>query len=104
MYKVVKAFHDLEDCTTVKGGSICHYYSVGDTYPREGLEPSPERIAELAGRYNRQGVPLIVKVGGIDYESMSKQELIEFGASRGFIVDPKAKKAEIILFLKNSII
>lgn len=104
MYKVIKAFHDLEDCTAVKGGSICHYYSVGDTYPREGLEPSPERIAELAGRYNRQGVPLIEKVGRISFEEMSKAELIEYGTAKGYLIDPKAKKPEIVDFLKNNIV
>lgn len=101
MYRVIKEFHDLEDCVTVKGGAICHHYAVGDTYPREGLEPSPERISELASRYNRQGVPLIEKIGGVDFETMTKKDLIDFGASRGFIVDSKAKKPEIIDFLKE---
>lgn len=104
MYKVVKEFHDLEDCISVKGGSICHHYVVGDTYPREGLEPSPERIAELAGKYNRQGVPLIEKVGGVCLEEMTKAELIEYGTAKGYLIDPKAKKPEIVGFLKNNIV
>lgn len=37
-------------------------YRPGDAYPREGLEPTPERVAELAGDGNRQGRPLIEEV------------------------------------------
>lgn len=54
MYKVVKYFTDLQD-----GGNP---YNVGDTYPREGLKPSPGRIAELAGYENLQSKPLIEEV------------------------------------------
>ena len=54
MYKVIKYFTDLQDG---------HYaYNVGDTYPRKGLNPSEERIAELSGSDNKQGVPLIKEV------------------------------------------
>lgn len=51
MYKVIKAFTDLQD--------NYHGYKVGDVYPREGYEPSAERIAELSGSNNLQGNPLI---------------------------------------------
>lgn len=51
MYKVIKLFTDLQD-----GG---HRYEVGDEYPRKGYEPTEERIAELSGRANKQGAPLI---------------------------------------------
>ncbi len=54
MYKVIKFFMDLQDKK--------HAYNVGDEYPRKGLEVSAERIAELAGKENKQGVPLIEKV------------------------------------------
>ena len=50
-YKVIKLFTDLKD-----GG---HRYNVGDPYPREGVEVSDERIAELSGSNNRQKTPLI---------------------------------------------
>lgn len=50
-YKVIKSFADLKDYN--------HEYNVGDTFPRVGVEVSAERIAELSGRQNRQGVPLI---------------------------------------------
>lgn len=51
MYKVIKFFADLQDEN--------HVYNVGDIYPREGLEVSEERLAELAGSENKQGQPLI---------------------------------------------
>lgn len=54
MYKVKVFFTDLQDHG--------HAYHVGDTYPREGLEPTAERIAELSGKDNRQGKVLIHEV------------------------------------------
>lgn len=54
MFKVTKFFHDLQDKN--------HEYNVGDIYPREGLKPTPERIAELSGNENKQGQPLIAEV------------------------------------------
>lgn len=59
MYQVIKEFHDLQDVTETKSGLIYHKYSVGDTYPRQGQNPSDGRIAELAGADNAQGQPLI---------------------------------------------
>lgn len=51
MYKVIKPFYDLKDNN--------HVYSVGDTFPRNGVEVGAERIAELSSDKNLQGVPLI---------------------------------------------
>lgn len=51
MYKVIKFFVDLQDNN--------HPYNVGDAFPRKGLEVTEERLAELAGSDNKQGVPLI---------------------------------------------
>ena len=41
-----------------------HHYDVGDTYPRQGLDPVPNktRIEELLSSGNAQGVPLIAEV------------------------------------------
>lgn len=50
-YRVIKMFTDLQDKE--------YAYQVGDTYPREGLSPTDERITELSTDKNRQGVPLI---------------------------------------------
>ena len=51
MYKVIKSFTDLQDNN--------HAYSVGDTFPHNGVEVDAERVAELASDKNRLGVPLI---------------------------------------------
>ena len=54
MYKVIESFTDLQDNN--------HVYSVGDTFPHNGVEVGAERIAELASDKNRLGVPLIEEV------------------------------------------
>ena len=54
MYKVIKSFTDLQDNN--------HAYSVGDTFPHNGVEVDAERIAELASDKNRLGVPLIEEI------------------------------------------
>ena len=54
MYKVIKSFTDLQDNN--------YAYSVGDTFPHNGVEVGTERIAELASDKNRLGVPLIEEV------------------------------------------
>lgn len=54
MHKVIRKFRDM------KGGF--HAYSVGDTFPHNGVEVDAERIAELEGDKNRLGVPLIEEI------------------------------------------
>jgi len=56
MYTVIKRFCDLQDKEK-------HVYAVGDEFPRSGLKPTKERIAELASDKNKIGVPLIEAVG-----------------------------------------
>lgn len=51
MYQVIKYFTDMQDGH--------HPYNVGDSYPREGVETTPERVTELSTSRNKQGVPLI---------------------------------------------
>ncbi|MCL2865625.1 MAG: hypothetical protein FWE25_08810 [Lachnospiraceae bacterium] len=51
MYRVIKGFIDFHDQN--------HKYKIGDTFPRVGIQVTDRRIAELAGRNNRQGEPLI---------------------------------------------
>ena len=53
MYKVIKYFIDLHDKN--------HEYHMGDVFPREGVEVSAERIAELASDKNRRHEPLIAE-------------------------------------------
>ena len=54
MHKVIKSFTDLQDNN--------YAYSVGDTFPHNGVEVDADRIAELASDKNRLGVPLIEKI------------------------------------------
>lgn len=54
MYEIIKSFVDLTD-----GG---YRYNLGDTYPRDGVNPSQRRIKELLSNNNKQGVPLIKSV------------------------------------------
>lgn len=54
MYKVIKSFTDLQDNN--------YAYSVGDTFPHNGVDVGAERIAELASDKNRLGVPLIEEI------------------------------------------
>lgn len=61
-YKVIRMFDDLQDYLETKSGRAYHRYEVGDDYPRKGVSPSEDRIAELAGEDNAQGTPLIREV------------------------------------------
>ena len=54
VYKVIKHFMDLQDNN--------YAYNVGDEFPHVGLDVTEDRIAELAGKENRQNQPLIEKV------------------------------------------
>lgn len=58
MYKVIKRFADLQDSNYIydPADDSCN------TYPRKDLKPSVERIAELSGKDNKQGEPLIKEV------------------------------------------
>lgn len=51
MYKAIERFTDMQDNN--------YAYNTGDTFPREGLEVSEERIAELSGSDNLRGRPVI---------------------------------------------
>ena len=53
MYRVVKRFYDLKSS---------HAYSVGDSFPHDGVDVDAERIAELSSDKNLQGVPLIEEI------------------------------------------
>lgn len=66
MYKVIKLFADLQDNN--------HEYNVGDIYPRKGLEVKEARIAELSGKDNKQGCPLIEKVEDAPKKATKKAE------------------------------
>ena len=54
MYRVLMRFCDSQDNNYV--------YSVGDTFPHNGVDVDAERIAELASDKNRLGIPLIEEI------------------------------------------
>ena len=66
MYRVIKSFTDLQDNN--------YAYSVGDTFPHNGVEVGAERIAELASDKNLQGVPLIEGVAEKTKRTRKKKE------------------------------
>lgn len=68
MYKALINFADASD-----GG---HVYAVGDEYPRAGLKPAKERIAELASDKNLLGVKIIeeVKVKKATAKTVKKED------------------------------
>jgi len=51
MYIVAKYFTDLQDGD--------HPYKAGESFPREGLEVTEARLAELSGKNNKRGEVLI---------------------------------------------
>lgn len=54
MYKVVRYFRDLQDDN--------YLYHEGDTFPREGLSVSEERVKELSSADNKQRTILIKEI------------------------------------------
>ena len=56
MFEVIKYFTDLEDEN--------YAYHVGDKYPREGVEPTEERINALKSKKNARKVALIREIKG----------------------------------------
>lgn len=57
-YRVIEGFYDLQD----PEGKSFHLYNKGDIYPREGTQPTEERIAELSGKDNKRRQPLIEEI------------------------------------------
>ena len=51
MYRVIEYFTDLQDNE--------YEYKAGDTYPREGYEPTAERIEQLSTDKNVRKRPII---------------------------------------------
>ena len=95
MYKVIHFFTDLQDNR--------HPYNVGDVYPRDGVETTDDRIAELSGSNNKQGKPLIEKVEGTpNLEKMKKDELQAYAKEKGIAFDDADTKDKIIAKIKEA--
>lgn len=65
-YKVLTAFMDLQDKN--------HGYCSGDSYPRQGLTPTKERISELSGKNNKRGISLIKEIKESESKASLKKE------------------------------
>ena len=69
MYRVIKAFVDLQDNN--------YKYDVGDTYPRKGLNVLQSRINELASNKNLQKTPLIEEIPEVEEAPKKKSKSVE---------------------------
>lgn len=99
MYKVIAYFTDLQDNN--------HVYNPADpscnTYPREGLKPTDERIAELSGKDNKQGKPLIEKVEEkTNLKKMKVEELQAYAKEKGIELDGATTKADILAKIEEA--
>lgn len=87
VYKVIKEFMDLKDGN--------HIYKAGDIYPRDGSEPTEERIAELASGKNRQKQSLIGKVEEPEPQKEAEEPAAEAKTAKSKkATATKGKKAE----------
>lgn len=82
-YIVVKHFTDLQDHG--------YKYAEGDTYPREGYEPSAERIEMLSTAMNRQRTVLIEAVSEVIPETESAETVEESAVEETAEEKPKRK-------------
>ncbi|WP_271401517.1 hypothetical protein [Salinicoccus roseus] len=116
VYKVLQVITDLED-------NDRRYDPGKDLYPREGLEPSEERVQALLKGHNRQQRPVIGELeeadyahygleapapnneqetaDPVDYSKMKKDELLQEAEALGVEVDEKMTKDEIIAQIKS---
>ena len=65
MYRVIEFFTDLQDGN--------HAYNVGDTFPREGVTVTADRIKELSGTQNKRGIALIEEVRGAEETAVTEE-------------------------------
>ena len=65
MYRVIKAFVDLQDNN--------YKYDINDVYPRKGLNVLQSRINELASNKNLQKTPLIEEIPEIEEKPKKKK-------------------------------
>ena len=93
MYKVIRYFTDLQD-------NDYPYYE-GDTFPRDGMTVTRQRLEELASKNNKQRVPLIEKAKSdgtytkTEINRMSTAELRELAAQNGIAGAEQITGAEL---------
>ena len=85
MYEVIKAFADRED----KNRS----YKIGDKYPREGFEPSEERIGFLMSYETTLGEPVIAEVKEDTEEETEVADEKAEDVKEEVVEEPKKKRS-----------
>ena len=91
MYRVRRDFYDLTDYREIKGGRIYHQYKAGEMYPRDGIEPSQERIEQLMSGENRMGISLIEPLEDVPAPVTKTEEVTEGKAEETKEEKPKRK-------------
>ena len=71
MYRVIKAFTDLQD----NNYAYDPQNPARNTYPRKGLNVLQSRINELASDKNRQGCPLIEEIPEVEEKPKKKKSV-----------------------------
>lgn len=66
MYRAIVDFYDMQD--------ELHAYFAGDKFPRDGFTVSEERLAYLASKNTRLGVPVIEKVAERKKKTAGKEK------------------------------
>lgn len=93
MNKVIKAFVDKQD-----GGRL-YEPGVGNTYPREGYEPTADRIIFLREKGFIEALETEVtetKDGIENLENLTKANLLDLAGEKGLELTNKNTKKEII--------
>ena len=66
MYRVKTFFTDMQDND--------YAYNAGDTFPRDGMAVTADRIKELSGTQNKRGIALIEEVRGAEKKPVKVEE------------------------------
>lgn len=90
-YKLTHGFYDAKD-------DLHHYVLVeGATYPREGVEPSEERIADLRAK---GWIGEAIEEAKKELKDLKKAELVELATDLGLEFDKKAKNDELVSLIE----
>lgn len=68
-YRAIVYFTDLQDNN--------FEYHAGDVFPRQGYNPSADRIAELASKRNKRGYAVIAEVKEDPVEQVEQTDPVE---------------------------
>lgn len=96
VYPVNKVFKDLDDRQYMKEHGTKMIYGTNGNYPREGYEPSADRVAELQEKgYIGEEVKVFNENNKVD-------EIKEELEKRGVEFDSKAPKKDLLALLDDA--